>query len=236
MGFFGSGLLQWLLPATCPLCGRGLEVVKDPFCDSCMADILPLPPAHCPRCALPYVDFGGTATHLCSRCLLQPPAYTAAYAVGLYEKQLRQAVQRFKYQQRPGLDRCLAGLLDRVLPAIDDVDLLIPVPLHPTRLRQRTYNQALLLARELGKYRRVAVASDVLAKVRHTEPQQELSARQRQKNLAGAYRLQAEVTGKSILLVDDVMTTGVTVDLCSRALIQGGAAEVRVAVIGRAPL
>jgi ComF family protein len=149
---------------------------------------------------------------------------------------LRSAIRRFKFQQYPNLDRPLAGLLVKCLPAQRDVDLLVPVPLHPVRLRERTYNQALLLARELGRQYRLPTGHDVLIKQRSTTPQQSLSAAQRHDNLRGAFVLNREVSGAKILLVDDVMTTGVTVDLCSQVLLAGGAERVDVAVVARSAL
>ena len=235
-----GGLPHWLarlLPPVCSLCCGALDVAaRGLFCLTCMGSIYPLPPAHCPRCALPFSQSSATSSHLCGRCILEPPAYSAAYAAALYEGQLRTAIQRFKFHQRPNLDRPLAGLLDRALPPDLDVDLLVPVPLHPIRLRQRTYNQALLLARELGRIRALPTAADILIKCRTTESQQALSAAQRRQNLRGAFRLGDNVDGKAVLRVDEVMTTGVTLDLCSRTLLGGGAARVEVAVVGRAPL
>lgn len=236
MTFNLARLLYLLLPPACPLCAGTLPFpVQGPLCPTCMAGVLPLPPAHCPHCALPYVDSGATAAHLCSRCLLEPPVYRATYAAGLYQQQLRLAVQHFKFHQRPGLDRCLGTLLERALPKDLPSDLVIPVPLHPARLRQRTYNQALLLAREIGRRRRLEVADTLLIKACETVPQQELNARQRWHNLRDVFRLQQQVRGRHVLLVDDVMTTGATAASCSRVLLDGGAAEVRVAVVGRAP-
>lgn len=149
---------------------------------------------------------------------------------------MRTAIGCLKFHQRPNLDRPLARLLDARLPGALDVDLLVPVPLHPARLRERTYNQAWLLARELGRRRRWTAVYDVLVKCRATEPQQTLSASQRRENLRGAFALNCDVEGKKILLVDDVMTTGVTLDLCSQVLLAAGADRVEVAVVARAPL
>ena len=233
-------LLNWLarlLPPACPLCHRVLDAAaRGSFCHICTVSMCPLPAAHCPRCALPFVHSSASSSHLCGRCILDPPAFSATYAAALYEGQLRLAIQRFKFHQHPNLDRPLAVLLERTLPADLDVDLLVPVPLHGGRLRERTYNQALLLARELSRMRGVPTSAEVLLKNRATEPQQTLSAVQRRQNLCDAFQLDRDVEGKRILLVDDVMTTGVTVDLCSRTLLKGGAAKVEVAVVGRAPL
>lgn len=120
------------------------------------------------------------------------------------------------------------------LPTDLPYDLIVPVPLHRQRLRQRSYNQALLLAREIAGHRGGEVEKKLLRKVRETVPQHDLSACARKSNLAGAFQLTRELSGQKVLLVDDVMTTGATVDMCSRVLLRGGAAEVIVAVLARA--
>jgi ComF family protein len=115
-------------------------------------------------------------------------------------------------------------------------DLIVPVPLHPTRLRLRTYNQSLLLAVVLGRQLRTPVARRLLTRTRATPPQQGLPAEIRRRNLRGAFALRQKLIGDRVLLVDDVLTTGATVRECGRILREGGAAEVAVAVIGRARL
>jgi ComF family protein len=117
----------------------------------------------------------------------------------------------------------------RLLP-----DLLIPVPLHRSRLSERTYNQSLLLARALGKEWRIPVAARRLLRVRATSPQQGLSEQLRRANMKGAFALSAPLAGEKVLLIDDVLTTGATAAECSRILLEGGAGEVGVAVLGRA--
>ena len=237
MLFRSLSWLSYLLPPACPLCGGPFSKLSaEPFCPRCMANITLLPQAQCSCCALPFVCSSSLSPHLCGRCIQNRPAYAVTYAAALYRGELRSAISRFKFQQYPNLDRPLAGLLLKCLPVQLDVDLLVPVPLHPARLRERTYNQALLLARELGRGRCLPTAHDALRKCRSTTPQQSLTAAQRRANLRGAFVLNREVTGRKILLVDDVMTTGVTVDLCSQVLLSGGAARVDVAVVARAPL
>jgi ComF family protein len=232
--------LSWLsrfLPPACPLCGGAFPLpASDPFCTRCMATVTPLPAAQCSRCALPFVASSAESPHLCGRCIQDPPAYAVTYAAALYEGQLRTAIGNFKFHQRPNLDRPLALLLAARLPESLNVDLLVPVPLHPARLRERTYNQAWLLARELGRQYNLPASHDALVKCRVTEPQQILSARQRRENLRGAFVLKKDIKGRKILVVDDVMTTGVTLDLCSQVLLAGGAERVDVAVVARAPL
>jgi len=233
----GLNWLGYLLPPACSLCGGVFSrMTAEPFCFRCMATISPLPQARCSCCALPFAPSSAVSPHLCGRCIQNRPSYAVTYAAALYQGELRSAIRRFKFQQYPNLDRPLAELLMKCLPLPLEVDLLVPVPLHPVRLRERTYNQALLLARELGRLCRLPVVHDVLKKSRSTDPQQSLSAARRRDNLRGAFTLNREVRGKKILLVDDVMTTGVTVDLCSQVLLAGGAERVDVAVVARAPL
>ena len=133
-----------------------------------------------------------------------------------------------------GLDRALGQLLEQVIDPNLNIDLVVPVPLQHKRLQQRSYNQALLLAREVARIKKWPVANDLLIKTRETESQQGLSAKERVKNLHKAFQLQEDLSGQKILLIDDVMTTGATVAICSQVLIKGGASEVYVAVVGRA--
>ncbi len=147
---------------------------------------------------------------------------------------MRRSIHQFKFNGKVGLDRPLGVLLEQVIDSDLKIDLLVPVPLQRKRLQQRSYNQALLLARVVAKLRKLPVDNDLLVKVRETESQQGLSAKERVKNLQGSFKLEKNVTGQNILLIDDVMTTGATVAACSRTLIEGGANHIYVAVIGRA--
>lgn len=231
-----AGLLDFILPPACPLCGAetpGLKTGR--LCPRCLAGITPLASPHCPRCALPYPAETGS-DHLCEGCLREAPPFAAVAAAGIYTGALRDAVHRFKYQDAVHLDLPLSLLLreavERMLPAFSP-DLIVPVPLHPEKIRKRTYNQALLIARRLGK-KRISVPAALLIRTRPTPPQQGLAARQRRRNLQGAFALGASVKGKRILLVDDVLTTGATARECAGVLLDGGAEEVAVAVLARA--
>ena len=227
-------LFKQFFPPACPLCAHTLpNDWTEVFCDDCLTGFRPLPVAHCPLCSLP---FSGTSnnSHLCGRCIKQPPAYTKVYAVGLYEHSLRRAIHQFKFNRKVGLDRPLGILLDQAIDNDLSVDLVVPVPLHRKRLQQRNYNQALFLAREFAGIRKLPVAKNLLVKMSETKSQQGLSAKERVKNLQGVFALQGDVSGKTILLVDDVMTTGATVESCSQVLLAAGAEAVYVAVVGRA--
>ena len=232
--------LSWLaalvFPPACPLCCNTFpKGWQDLFCRTCLRGFLPLPAARCPRCALPF-DGSSASGHLCGRCAQKTPPFSSVHAVGLFEQSLRQALHQFKFHQRVGLDRPLGQLLLRQFNTDQQFDLIVPVPLNSRRLKERSYNQSLLLAREIGRGLRIPVAVHLLQREQDTESQRKLSAHEREKNMRGAFQLRGSLAGEKILLVDDVMTTGATVSACSGELIRGGAGEVQVAVIGRAAI
>jgi ComF family protein len=168
--------------------------------------------------------------------LRQPPPFARVHAVGPYAGTLREAVQRFKYHGQLPLERPLGALLSATVLATGGrrPDLVIPVPLHKTRLRERGYNQALQLARQVGRQLKVPVNPELLRRSLVTTPQQGLDAVTRSSNLRGAFAITTQLTGRHLLLVDDVMTTGATARECAGVLRKAGAASVEVAVLGRA--
>lgn len=232
-----QGLLDWVLPPACPLCGKVLEERPVPSaCPACRSAIPPIASPHCPLCEEPFLTEGGS-DHLCEVCLRQPPPFTWCRSLGCYDDLLRGAVQRFKYQGAVGLDRCLGTLLaEHLRPAVTEFApaVLVPVPLHRERLRQRTYNQSLLLARFLGRQWRRPVAARLLERTRATPSQQGLAAEDRRRNLRGAFAVRTPLDGARVLLIDDVLTTGATARECAATLLQAGADAVAVAVLGRA--
>ncbi|KIH76075.1 hypothetical protein GFER_12550 [Geoalkalibacter ferrihydriticus DSM 17813] len=233
-----ESLLRLFLPPCCPLCDARLaddEARSHCFCALCRSGMRFLASPCCPRCSLPYPAPGGS-DHLCETCQRQEPPFVWAAAVGHYEGALRQAVQDFKFGGRLDLDRPLGVLLlertgDRIRAFAPD--LVIAVPLHVTRLRERSYNQSLLLARALAKPLRLPAPARLLVRVRVTGNQQGLTGAQRRRNLRRAFCATGEVAKRRVLLVDDVMTTGATVAECSSALIRAGAAEVAVVTLAR---
>lgn len=231
------GLFDLLFPPICLLCHAPLKGALDPsLCTHCLGGCLPLTPPRCPRCALPFATIGGS-NHPCGDCLLHPPDFIWTVAAGLYEETLRQAIHRFKFDGILPLDRPLARLLNAAWQRDSSdwqPDLLVPVPLHPQRLCQRTYNQSLLIAAELGRSRNLPVDRHLLVRTLPTAAQAGLTARERHSNLLGAFALTRPLSGEKILLVDDVMTTGTTARICATALRSGGAGEVALAVLARA--
>jgi ComF family protein len=177
--------------------------------------------------------------HLCGSCILTPPPFVAARAPLRYEGTVRELIHRFKYSYRVQLRRPL-GLL--AAPHLDEfvarfgADLILPVPLHVRRLRQRGFNQALLLAELFARRWGVPVSRNNLQRIRWTEPQVNLSAAERADNVKNAFSLKdpEKLRGKSVLLVDDVYTTGSTVKECSRVLLREAGARTAVLTVAMA--
>lgn len=210
----------------CPLCGA--RSGPDLLCAACTAS-LPALPEHCPRCALP-----SPRGALCGRCLANPPLFDGTTALWLYEFPCDRLVQALKYRGWLALAPFFArGLASRPLPA---VDLIVPMPLHPDRLAQRGFNQATEIARNLAKRAPFVLASRGARRVRNTAPQTDLPHEERARNVRGAFACDLDLDGKSIGVVDDVMTTGATLNELSRVLKRAGAVRVENLVVARSVL
>ena len=239
-------MLGWLrlvsdaiFPADCEACGAPLSAgQRTCLCPVCRSAMPPPSPPLCARCGVPLAR---SESH-CSDCERHPPAFASARAVGLYLagadalNPLALAVQRLKYGRRRMVADALGGLLAERYPFGSDV-VLVPVPLHVRRLRARGFNQAILLAGALGRRRALPVAGRALARTRATAAQPGLGAEERHQNLRDAFivRRAGAVSGRHVVLIDDVLTTGATADACSRVLLAAGAARVDVYTVGRAP-
>ena len=207
-------------------------------CQPCWETISVLPEPKCPRCHLPFSS-ASTLTHsprhLCGRCRQRPPAYTKACTPYAYRGVLKDAISQFKYHGKVRLAQPLAQLMASAWDLPRDIDGIMAVPLHPTRLREREYNQSLLLAERLSHRLGVPVMWNVLIRTQHTVPQTTLKRSARLKNLRKAFAvIRPEViAGKRILLVDDVFTTGTTINECAKTLRKAGAEAVYVETLAR---
>lgn len=235
-------LCDFILPSFCVVCGASTAEETDPWvCSSCWISVEFLLPPVCVQCGTPFpapVEAIGTTNHRCGNCVIRRPRFERARAVGLYESALREVIHTMKYRPVFGLVRPLADLLSQQFGAHwgDRVpDALVPVPLHRQRLRRREFDQAQALASELGRQVGIPVWSETLMRHVPTRSQIGLSAVERQRNIRGAFRVgtRRSCKGKSLLLIDDVYTTGATALECARVLRRAGAARVDVYTVAR---
>lgn len=232
-------LLHLLLPVDCATCGAALT--DDPvafFCRSCWQHIRPLRGPFCPRCGRPFAStlaLRYSPHHLCEDCRSRKPAYTQAYSFYAYEGTLRDAIQLFKYGGKVALRGALATLMKDAWRNIPNPHVVMPVPLYPTRLREREFNQALLLADHVSRWLRAPLSFNNLVRMRSTQPQTSLRKAARRSNLRRSFALRRppEVADKRVLLVDDVLTTGTTVNECAKALRKAGSGDVYVVTLAR---
>ena len=192
----------------------------------------------CSRCGMVFKSREGE-DHLCGRCLEHPGVFTRARAAGIYDHTLRIAIHALKFKGRVHLAAPLGELLFDTFQqywSAADIDVVAPVPLHRNRFRRRGFNQAYLLVRRWRLPAGTDIVRDLLVRNRATPPQTGLDRRQRRMNIKNAFsvRRPGRITGKRVLLVDDVLTTGATVNACAGILIQDGAARVDVLTLARA--
>lgn len=232
---FISPFRSLLFPSHCAGCGCRVGEGYD-FCENCLAEITWIEAPRCDVCSQPY--HGDTPVFTCPNCRGEAFFFECAVAVSLSRSVVRDLIHRLKYGREIWLGRVLAGVMERGLADSRlsgcEFDCLIPVPLHPRRQREREFNQAEVIARALSK-RVILPVNDVLLRRRYTTTQTQLDRKGRRQNLRDAFvlRKDADVTDQEILLVDDVLTTGSTLDACAGALLEAGAASVRALTVAR---
>jgi ComF family protein len=236
----GRATLDFLLPAQCLTCDRPVQA-QGQFCATCFAQAAFITAPLCVACGVGFAHAGqGGVEQLCPGCRLHPPPWGAARAALRYDGHAKRLVLPFKHADRPELAAALAPMMARAGAALlARATLLVPVPLHRRRLFTRRYNQAALLARALSRLCGVPAAPDVLRRVRATAPLGDLGASARAAALNGAFAVRptraARVAGASVVLIDDVMTSGATAAACTETLLAAGAAGVTVLVAARVP-
>lgn len=224
-----------LFAGDCLLCGD--EEGADLLCRECEDNLPGLPAERCPRCAQPTAQ--GIA---CGHCLSHPPHYERTLALLPYRFPVDQMIQSLKYREQLALagwfGKRLAMLCKESFAAADAEnpapDLIIPLPLHRERLSWRGFNQALEIARPAARITGIALAPRLCQRIRATTPQVELPWKERAKNVRNAFMCNADLSGRHILLIDDVMTSGATLNECARTLKLHGAGTVTLAVVARA--
>ena len=220
-----------ILPWRCVVCG--LECSRPGICEPCKAS-LPWNSCACGQCGLPLATEGDPR---CGACLVKPPVYDSVVCPLLFRFPVNRLIHQFKFNRKLVAGSVLGAVVtDKLLNhATSNPDLLIPVPMHRYRLISRGLNPAYELARQFGKSLGLPLAVHDLQRARHTPAQSGLDAIGRRKNLKGAFRWHgADLKGKNVTLVDDVMTTGSTLAECSRVLKRAGAAQVTAWTLARA--
>ena len=230
-----DALLSVLLAPACVACEQLLdEPTRGPVCERCWQSIRPLTPPLCDRCGdtLPTWRTVSTALACCARCRRTTRALDRARSVGAYEGALRAVVHALKYDGRRSLARPLAEMMrQRGVDVLDGAACVVPVPLHASRRRHRGFNQASDLARHIG-----LPVIHALGRTRATATQTGLSSARRHRNVRDAFaptRAGRQLNGLTVVLIDDVSTTGATLDACARALKGAGVREVRALTAAR---
>jgi len=231
---YSTGLIpkfiNFLYPSECPSCGKEPDTFRTaPFCSACWSGLKKYTGPSCLICATPFTS---EDARVCAECMKKPPHFAKAMSFGLFDGNLATAIHFFKFQRIKRLYRPLGNLLlDFDLSGIDGI---VAVPLSARGLRERGFNQSLLLAKKLSDRTKTPLIMDGLMKKAETAPQIGLSRNERRANLKGAFRAGRKFPGMRLLLVDDVMTTCSTANECSKELLRAGAAEVMVLTLARA--
>jgi ComF family protein len=228
-----------VFPSVCRLCGSILDQPGERIvCRDCLGRLVPRRGPVCPVCGR-FLDGAGEA-HPCGRCVESRPAFSFHRSCGAYAGTLRDVVLLFKYRRCAPLSGPLARFAEDALasePSLwEGADALVPVPLHRARRRDRGFNQSRLLARDLAKARGMSVLGGALVKTRNAPPQAGLGAAERERNVVAAYAVKRpdRIKGKTLVVVDDVTTTGATLRECARVLMDAGAKEVRAITLAQA--
>jgi ComF family protein len=216
-------VLDFALPPRCGGCGTIVDEV-DSFCSGCWRD-LDFLQGGCLRCGLPLQ---ATEAETCGRCLANPPRLDRIRSAVAYDDISRSIALRLKYGRRTALARTMSRYMRPLVTDLPSHAVLVPVPLHRSRLWSRGFNQSALVARELSRSTGLPLSIDALKRVRATPSLKGMAMRQRRRTVAGAFRANpaAELRGRTVILIDDVLTTGSTANACARVLKKAGAKRV----------
>ncbi len=231
---FFKVILDFLIPPTCPVCHK--RGSNEGLCPECFSGLEFIGRQKCARCGKPLEVFIPEIENICGQCLKKPPHFHRAEAVFKYNDTIKRLILPFKHGDHIELTELFVRFMtanNREL--IDKNQVIIPVPLHWTRLLKRKYNQAALLAKRLAKRHHKVYAPLVLKRIKSTKSQGHLSPKERSKNVRGVFVVKdlKQIQGKSILLIDDVFTTGATANECAKVLLKAGAESVDVLTIAR---
>lgn len=241
---WGQAALDFIFPAECAACkGFSGDDRVSIFCKTCWDGIQRLDAPGCRQCGRPFLAFAaapGFPEFLCGECQASPPFFDRAISAAFYGGVMKAAIHQFKFSQKTGLGNMLASV---ILQAIDGkfdpavYRIILPVPLHRSRYKQRGYNQAELLARHVADAHHLTLMTENLVRVRQTTAQWKIATRRdRRKNVKDAFqvRVPEQIRGQHLIVLDDIFTTGATVNECAKVLKEAGAASVFVVTLSRA--
>ncbi|UTW55738.1 ComF family protein [Kordiimonas sp. SCSIO 12610] len=237
MRSYAQNIIDFVLPPRCPLCSVRVHVDGN-FCGRCWSDLSLIIDPLCKSCGMPF-DYEIEDNLICGECIKSTPSFDHALSVFRYEGKGRSLVLALKNNRSFVGFQALSKLMINTLFVPEDIDLVIPVPLHPLRLMRRRFNQSHLLADAYvnGCGHNLKVSSTVLVRQKNTVTQGSLNRKERHKNVRTAFtvkeRQQAKIEGKRVLLVDDVYTTGATLNACAKTLKAHGAARVEALTLAR---
>lgn len=220
-----GSIAQLLFKQNCLLCSASTHG-EISICNDCLQDISYAPGLCCPQCGLT------SQGEVCGKCLNKPPHYDNTYALFTYAYPIDALIQHYKYNNALYLSKTLGRLLTEKIAA-DDIDLLIPMPLHPARIKERGFNQSLEVAKVVAKQRNITLDVTSCTRVRNTCPQASLPLKERTKNIKGAFQCAKNLTGKNIAIIDDVMTTGASLNELAKTLKKSGASGISNWVLAR---
>ncbi len=233
--YWQRSLIRLLYPANCVLCKTPLLVAEMHVCRLCSKKIQPLAQPLCLKCARPIPPFDGHAS--CASCRSERPYYDRGFALVEYDEPAKSIFHQIKFERKPWLFEIYTHLLTQSFSSFfNDYELIIPVPLDRARERKRGFNQALMIAKMIKRIHSSELAIEkIVKKTKHTAPQSQLKREHRLNNLTGAFKLAQPkaVAGKNILLIDDIFTTGSTINECARILKENGAGRVDFFTLAR---
>lgn len=238
---FFNDVINFIFFANCRTCNEPLSSLKEKYiCKECFSKITFVKPPYCDKCGKILVEsFSEIEKPLCRECQSVKRYFYKARVVGLYEDILRESIHLLKFEKKRCMHKPLGELVINYLKEqqrdlIGQIDFIIPVPLHRKRLKLRGFNQAQLLSLYIGKHFNLPLNFE-LKRIRYTIPQMNLRREERLRNIKGAFKIKNHhvIVGKTLLLVDDIFTTGATVNECSKVLIEAGAKQVFVLTLAR---
>ena len=221
-------ILNIIYPPRCILCQEIIPIKNNYICKKCSYEDYLIKGNRCEKCSRQIVN---TSKKLCKDCENQNHSYEKGFALFEYKGKIKGALYRLKYAREKEVGKALGNLIVKYYKneiKNSKIDLIIPVPIHPSKIRKRGYNQAQVIAKQISKDFKIPLRNDILIRIRNTRPQSKLSKKQRANNLVGAFSLNKPIdkSVKNILIIDDIYTTGSTIENCSKILKQN--ADIKI--------